>query len=375
MSPLPPPDSTQSTSDRTPIVISPMHRRVLLVAGGVLLLSVVAAAPSAVAILLGGVILTLLLRYPFEALERFMPRKAALALVLLLLALTILGAALLLVPPLIAQLDGFGRNLPNSVQRADTRLHDAVAQMVEAGVLPSNADTVVVDVQQELLSRGGASLNHVFDRALSTVRGAFGVVIQIFGVVFVAAYLLLDTGKLKAATMRYSPVRYRDDITELWEDVGQALSRYLVSLLVVATIQGTAATLFLWLLGVPYPMLLGIWIAATSTIPYIGTWFGGVPAIVMAALVSPLTALLTFALFFASTTIIGNIITPRVQGEAVRVHPVLVLLAVVAAGEMFGVLGVFLAVPALAIGRVLFDFFRARLDVEDGDRGGTLQVT
>ena len=70
-----------------------------------------------------------------------------------------------------------------------------------------------------------------------------------------------------------------------------------------------------------------------------------------------------FLLFFLSTTAIGNVITPRLQGAAVRVHPVLVLLSVIAAGEVFGLVGLFLAVPVLAVGRVLFDFLRQRVRV------------
>ena len=110
--------------------------------------------------------------------------------------------------------------------------------MVDAGVLPSNADAdvVVLDLQQGILSRASAGVGRVFDHALGTVRGAFGVVIRAFGVVFVAVYLLLDAGKLKAASARYSPPRYRDDVLELWKAAGQSLSRYLVSLLLVAAI-------------------------------------------------------------------------------------------------------------------------------------------
>ncbi len=350
---------------QTPIVIRARYRRFIWAGAAVFVAWVIYSAPGALTILLGGSLLALILRYPFEVLSRFMPRRAAVAVILAILALIVVGAAVLLIPPLLSELQAFVRDLPVRTQKADVALRDLITRMVESGALPAGSDLAVSNVQQELLARATRTLSHAFDYALITVRGVFRLVIQAFGVTFVAVYLLLDAPKLKDASIRHSPSRYQDDVRELWEAGGQALSRYLVSLVIVAAVQGTVATAFLWALGVPYPLLLGSWIAATSTIPYIGTWFGGIPAIVMAAFVSPLTALLTFLLFFASTTVVGNIVTPRVQGHAVRVHPVLVLLTVVAAGELFGILGVFLAVPGLAIGRVLFDFLWVRVRTEE----------
>jgi predicted PurR-regulated permease PerM len=63
--------------------------------------------------------------------------------------------------------------------------------------------------------------------------------------------------------------------------------------------------------------------------------------------------------------LVGNLVSPRVQGQAVRVHPVLIFLAVIARGELFGLMGAVFAVPTVALLRVLFDFFRIRLRVEE----------
>jgi predicted PurR-regulated permease PerM len=123
----------------------------------------------------------------------------------------------------------------------------------------------------------------------------------------------------------------------------------------------SAAALFL--LGVPYALLLGAWVSVTALIPYIGAWIGAVPAVLLALSISPTKALLTALLFLAIQQLEGNVLTPRIQGQAVRVHPVLVFLAVVAGGELAGIPGIVFAVPALAMLRVLYDFFCARLRV------------
>jgi predicted PurR-regulated permease PerM len=221
-------------------------------------------------------------------------------------------------------------------------------------------------VQERVLARAEQVAERVGETLFSVLTGAIGTVVQAFGVVFVAVYVLLDAGLIRAAVLARTPQAHRRGIEELFEDFATALSRYVDGLILIALLQGLAAAAFLTLLGVPFPLVLATWIALTSTVPYIGTWFGGVPAIVLAALQSPLIALATFGAFFASTTLIGNIITPRIQARAVRVHPVIVLVTVVAAGEVLGLMGVLFAVPALAVGKVIIDYLirNVRLSIQ-----------
>ena len=115
----------------------------------------------------------------------------------------------------------------------------------------------------------------------------------------------------------------------------------------------------------PYAILLGAWVSVTALVPFLGAWIGAVPAVLLTLSVSPTTAVLTAVLFLLIQQLEGNVLTPRIQGQAVRVHPVLVFLAVIAGGELFGIAGVIFAVPAVAVLRVLFDFFRARLRTVD----------
>ena len=103
--------------------------------------------------------------------------------------------------------------------------------------------------------------------------------------------------------------------------------------------------------------------AVTAVLPYIGAWLGAVPAITIAAFISPKTAILTVLVYIGIQQLEGNVLTPRIQGDALRVHPVLVFLMVVAGSQIAGLRGAIFAVPTLAVLRVLFDFFRRRLRV------------
>ena len=125
-------------------------------------------------------------------------------------------------------------------------------------------------------------------------------------------------------------------------------------------IQGVLAAAALYLLGVRYAILLGVWVSITAIIPYLGAFLGGIPAVIVALVFgssnfesSTTTAILTIVAYVLIQQLEGNFLTPRIQGQALQVHPILVLLAVIAGGELAGLAGIVFAVPTLAVFRVL----------------------
>jgi predicted PurR-regulated permease PerM len=199
---------------------------------------------------------------------------------------------------------------------------------------------------------------------LGYLTSAVAAFLQLFGTFFVAIYLLADLQRFQATFLKAVPMRYRADADVLWNELGTSLSRYLTGVLISLAIQGTLAYFALSLLGVPYAFLLGLWTAATGVLPYIGAYLAAIPAIGLALFISPWTAGLTALAYLVINQIEGNLLTPRIQGEAVRVHPLIVFLAVLAGGEVAGLPGAALAVPAVAVVRVLAGFFAARLHVQ-----------
>jgi predicted PurR-regulated permease PerM len=182
-------------------------------------------------------------------------------------------------------------------------------------------------------------------------------------VILIAAYLLADGERFKLGTIRLLPVQYRDDALVLFSDVVEALSRYLTGVLVSLTFQGVASTIALTVLGVPFAILLGIWTALGAIVPFVGSYIGGIPATIVAFTVSPTTGILTALAYALINFTDGNLIAPRVQGNAIRVSPLFIFLAVIAGGQIAGVWGALMAVPTLAVVRVVFDFLMDRVVV------------
>lgn len=356
-----PPPAAARTDAPTPIWISRRARAVLILAGLVGLVLLLDRAPSLVVLTAGGLALALVLSFPVRGLSRLMPRGAAIALSLILtLGLVVLAIAVV-VPILLDQLAALVGAIPGIAQRIDARLPSVLDWLAARGLLPGTPQEFVDNLQAQILGAVQGFATRVLGGLGRFVSGALGVAITLFGIVFVGIYLLADSRLFEAAALRATPHRYRRDVRDLFDAFSLTLSRYLGGLALSLAIQGAVSAVALYFLGVPYALLLGAWVAITALIPYLGAWLGGIPAVLLAFSVSPTRALLTAGLFVLIQQLEGNLLTPRIQSQAIRLHPVLVFLAVIAGGELFGMAGVIFAVPTAAVLRVLFDFFRVRL--------------
>lgn len=346
----------------TPIFVS---RRALLVFGiiGLAALAfVLYAAPIVPTVAFGGITLALILSYPVGAMSRIMPRGLAILITVLALIGAVVLAFIVLIPLLVRQLSNFDLITPEIVASANGLIM-SVSDFFETTDLPVVIpDDFVSNLVGDLLERAQQLVERTIRGLFGLVSSAFSVGIALFGILFVAVYLLVDVRKAKAAYLKVSPRRYRRDASNLWDSFGLSLSRYLGGLLFIVVIQGVLSGFALYLLDVPFFILLGAWVSLTAIIPYLGAFLGGIPAVVIALIFeSPTIAVLTVIAFIAIQQLEGNLLTPRIQGRAVQVHPIIVLLAVIGGGQLAGLVGILFAVPTLAVVKVSIDFLRLRV--------------
>ncbi len=293
-----------------------------------------------------------------------MPRRsralAVLTTFLVILGLIVVGT-LFAVPRLTAQFTALSDALPGMMEAGRQYLLVGLEWLDEAGLLALSPEQAASKIEEDLAGSVGILTGGVLGDPTALVSGAFEIIIDLSGMVFVAAYLLADSRRIKVTYLTAAPRRYRHDARELWNAFEHSFSRYLSGLSLDLFIQGAASAAVLYLIGVPYALALGAWVALAALIPYFGSVLGAVPAVIVAFTVSPLTALLTIIAFFIIQQVEGNYLMPRIQGRSIHIHPVPIMLAVIIGWGLFGIFGMVLAVPALAVVRVLYDFFSIRL--------------
>jgi predicted PurR-regulated permease PerM len=347
----------------TQIPITPRIRNVLILIVAGLVFLLFWKAPALPQLLMTGIAVALILSFPVRLLSRFLPRGIAIAIVIIALLAILALAVAVLVPLAVDQLVSLAAQVPNLLNTGYDWSRRIVENLAARGLLDTSPEQAMRELQENGADRVEGLLEAVIARAFDTLSGTVAGLFSTLSVILIAAYLLADSDRFKLGAIRFLPTRYRDDALVLWGDVGGALSRYLGGVLVSLTFQGIASTIALTLLNVPYAILLGIWTMLGAIIPYIGSYIGGIPATIIAFTVSPTTGILTALSYVLINFVDGNLIAPRVQGQAIRVPPLLIFLAVIAGGQIAGIWGALMAVPVLAVIRVVFDFFMERVIV------------
>ena len=164
--------------------------------------------------------------------------------------------------------------------------------------------------------------------------------------------------------------------------IERSLASYVRGQVLLSLIIGTSAGLGLWLLGTigwapgadRYAVLFGAWVAITELLPYVGPWLGAIPPFIYELVVHPIAALWVGLLFLGIHQVEGHIVVPNVMGSALRLHPLLVIFGLLAGGEIYGLPGALVALPLLAAGRAIWEFFGERVQLEQWREGGKVPV-
>jgi predicted PurR-regulated permease PerM len=222
-------------------------------------------------------------------------------------------------------------------------------------------------------SVGAGDVTGYVQDAISFAQGAaVSVILFLFSavlVVVIAIYMLLDMPRLERSIDRRFPPHGRLPLTQRIE---RALWGYVKGQAILSVVIGTSAGVGMWILGTAglvdgaerYAVLFGLWTAFIEVIPYIGPWLSAVPPAVYALVVDPVGFLWVAALFVFIYQVEGHVVVPNVMASALRLHPLLVIFGLLAGGAFYGIPGVLVALPTMAAGRAIWEFFGERLDLE-----------
>lgn len=173
----------------------------------------------------------------------------------------------------------------------------------------------------------------------------------------VSFYLLKDARKIRSALIDYIPKEYRKKVSEFLTDVDKILGGYIRGQLIIAAIIGISTGIGLFLLRIEYAFVLGTVAGVFNVVPYFGVVVSIIPALSLVLIKDPFSAwtfLWVILLFIGVNQVEMYFLAPRILGREVRLHPVAIIFAIVVGGAALGMLGILLAIPALAILKVLF---------------------
>ncbi|GAA1068859.1 AI-2E family transporter [Kitasatospora nipponensis] len=283
--------------------------------------------------------------------RRGLPRAWAVAVLVLTVLAALAWVLALVIPPLSAEANELAGAVPGWLQQ----LHDHQSAL---GRLEDRYH--LVDRAEHELNGGNAAtvLNGVLDAGQLVLDALTAIAV----VTTLTLYFLAGLPTIKAYGYRFVPASRRPRVEALVEEVVARTGRFMFANLATSAVAGLAT--FLWLegWGVPYPAVLGVFVALMDLVPVVGSTIGGVVVSLVALVVSFPVALGTAAFYVFFRLAEDYLIMPRAMKYAVAVHPVVTVLAVLVGGALLGIVGALVAVPvAVAVGLVLDEVVFPRL--------------
>ena len=301
----------------------------------------------------GGIVLAYILDIPtrFYARKLFRGKRGPAIILAYLSFLAVLAALVgLVVPQLVQSVSTFVNALPGYLDNTAQWLEDLLADV--------NMDTAVTQKFTEFLESSGNNIQNVFKDMMPAVAGAAGQAAGrvLDSVVALAAsiYLLAEKEPLlrgcRALLRAAFPPQAAAGILSVFQLANRTFSNYIGGQLLDALLVGCETFVAMLVLGLNYAPMIAVLVAVTNIIPIAGPYIGAIPSALLLLLSGePLQALIFCILILVVQQVDGNFIAPRILGGATGISGLWVLVAIIVGGGLFGIPGMVIGVPTLAV--------------------------
>jgi predicted PurR-regulated permease PerM len=294
--------------------------------------------------------------------DKNLARPLSILIVYLIVILFIAGNFAFLIPPVVRQGQVLWKEMPRLA---------AKGRALGAEWLGAYQETIPLDIQQRIQSNLeklagtiGQALQEGVTRTVSVISSTISFFLGILVIPFWLFYILNDAAKFRESALDLIPDKIELDLLNILRITDDIFSAYIRGQLLLCLFIGALATIGLLIVGVDFALLLGLIAGAFEILPFVGPILGAIPALIVAVLQSPITALWTLVVFIIIQQIENILLVPKVAGESVKLHPALIMVVLVVGNEALGLWGMLLAVPLAAVIRDVFKYLYLRFSDE-----------
>lgn len=280
------------------------------------------------------------------------PRIATISIQFLVLAILIVWGLAVFVPWVSSQIGSLVDEWPTYWHKI-VRMVDQFTSNKQFNAINKWFNTTNTEISSWLQDYSAEYAKKGLHGVSSVVGTVTSVVIAIITFPFVLFYLLKDGHQMPAYVAKFLPAKARRSFLETLKEISTQISNYIRGQIAVAFAVMIMFAIGYTIIGLPYGWLIAIVAGILNIIPFLGSFLAMVPAIVVGIFVSPIMLASVLIVFMIEQTLEGRLISPKLLGSSMKIHPVTVLIVLLSAGNVFGVLGVIFGVPGYAILKVL----------------------
>jgi predicted PurR-regulated permease PerM len=217
--------------------------------------------------------------------------------------------------------------------------------------------SLMVSNESDLSTRLSEYLNRGLSTASNYIMNLVAAITNFFIVIGTAPillyYMLKESEHIPTSMMHIIPRRYQKVGEEMILEMDSALSGFIVGRVIITSLLAVLMYIGFLIIGLPYPLLLAIVAFILNIIPYIGPILGAIPVLIVAFIVSPTMVLWSLIVVILAQQIESNVLAPYIYGNRMDIHPMTTIILLLVAGDIAGILGVILAIPAYMIAKIV----------------------
>jgi predicted PurR-regulated permease PerM len=345
---------------------APTPRAALTAAAAGIVIAILLLAFSSIRPFVLGVVLVYLLAPLVDRLSRAgVPRALAVLISFAITIAVIVVLAMVSLTPLIQQMTGFIADLPNILERARPVVEDFYASLNLSPEVRAYLDDLIASAAA---GAGDIDLGGIVAPILGSVFGVIGAITAYAILPAWLFFLLKDRTKLADRLETALPGEWRGDVFAVFAMIDRVFGNWIRGQLLLGAVVGLASFVGLEILSVvvhpvfgQYALLLALVAGVLELVPFIGPIIAAVPAVLIGLTAGPGGFFAALILYLLIQQLENNILVPKIQGDAVELHPSAVMLALVVGAALAGILGAIISLPIAAAGRDVFKYLFRRV--------------
>ena len=288
-------------------------------------------------------------------------RTLATSLVYIALILLIVLIISSLIPLLSGQINEIVKSIPSISSQIQNWINDVFSKIGNIdGIDISSLKSELFVKLEEIGSNLTSSLPHITVTFVSSVFSGLGSLIIGFIIGF---YLLMSFDNINDAISSLIPEKNRDDFRGLANEVNTSLRKYVQGTLICASFVFLLSTIGFAIAGLKAPVLFGLFCGVTNIIPYIGPYLGGAPAVLVGFSQGPIVGIISLISIVIAQFLESNILNPIVMSKTMKLHPVTIIIGLLVFGHFWGMIGMLLATPTIAVLKSIILFLDDKYDI------------
>ncbi len=328
-----------------------------VVLGAVVAIELILALRTVIELLVISTFFAVVLSPAVSGLVRLRIRRGLATAIVFFLGMALFGGlGYLFIHPLYQQAIHFANDLPGTLARVQAG-KGRIGSIVARYHLQKDAATYIPKIRDYLSHLGGPALG-----IAKTVLSGLGGLVLLSIMTFL---MLLEGPSIVNGTLRILSPQHARRVRRILDDVAKSVTGYVIGNFTTSVIAGVVCTVTLLVLGVPFAVVFGVWVALVDFIPLVGGLLAGVPTVAFAFLHSPIAGIVTLIVFLVYQQLENHVLNPLIMSKTVNLSALWVLLSVLAGAELAGFVGALLAIPAAGtihvIARDIWDERRGRL--------------